>query len=348
MANNNIETLLEKAMDVQSGRDAIEKAAALLREGKLVIFPTETVYGLGANALNPAAVAGIFMAKMRPADNPLILHVTSVDDIPPLVSHFPESAKKLAEAFWPGPLTLIFKKSEIVPAIISPGLNTVSIRIPSHPVAREIIKLSGVPVAAPSANLSGSPSPTNAAHCKDDMLGRVDMIVDGGSCDVGLESTVLSLACDPPRLLRPGAVTVSQIEKIIGKIEIDSAVTHKMDNDTAPASPGMKYKHYSPKAKVILVHAKSGEFIAFAKKRNEPNISFLAFDEDLPFLDNRAVSYGSVHIPETQSRNLFAALREIDSLGADTVYARISGMENLGLAIYNRLIRAAGFDEIYL
>lgn len=340
-----MQTEIVQAFDLERDRDNITRAAALLREGGLVVFPTETVYGIGANAMEEQAVAGIFRAKGRPADNPLIVHVCSLEEIAPLVTVFPSEARRLAEVFWPGPLTMILPKSGRVPAITSGGLETVAIRMPSHPVARALIARSGVPVAAPSANVSGAPSPTNAQHCVYDLSGRVDMIVDGGECDVGVESTVLSLAGEVPRLLRPGAVTAEELRVVLGELAVDEAVTHSLREGQIAASPGMKYKHYAPKARITLVHGGDEKFREYARKEGG---WLLAFDEDKSILGDKVISYGGENSPSSQAKRLFSALRELDTAGAETVLARAPSTDGVGLAVYNRLLRAAAFQEIYL
>jgi L-threonylcarbamoyladenylate synthase len=334
--------------DVDRDSSSIRRAANCLREGGLVVFPTETVYGLGANALDERAVEGIFRAKGRPADNPLIVHICTLEDIAPLVTEFPPPARRLAEAFWPGPLTMILPKSDRIPAITSGGLATVALRMPSHPVARALIRGAGVPVAAPSANRSGSPSPTNARHCIADLSGRVDMILDGGSCAVGVESTVLSLAGQVPLLLRPGAVTIADLRGILGEVAVDEAVTHHLADDLPAASPGMKYQHYAPTAQVTLVHGSDETFYRFAAENRGENVRFLAFEEDVAALGEDLIAYGSATDPAAQARRLFSALRELDEAGAQIVYARAPSSDGVGLAVYNRLLRAAAFREIYL
>ena len=231
----------------------IDIAADIIKKGGLVAIPTETVYGLAANALNGIAISNIFKAKGRPMDNPLIVHISSVDEIYELVSNFPQKAKKLAENFWPGPLTIILKKSDIIPDEVSAGLETVAIRLPANQATRDLIKKAGVPLAAPSANLSGSPSPTTAKHVLDDLDGRIDAVLDAGRCEVGLESTVITLETEVPKLLRPGGITVEELRRVLGDVEIDKAVIDKVDSSKPVASPGMKYKHYSPKTKVVIV-----------------------------------------------------------------------------------------------
>ena len=325
-------------------REVLEKAAAIIRAGGLVAFPTETVYGLGANALDEAAAKKIYAAKGRPSDNPLIAHVSCLEEIAPLVSNMPENGKKLAKAYWPGPMTMVFPKSAIVPYGTTGGLDTVAVRIPSHPVAREIIRLAGVPVAAPSANLSGSPSPTTAQHCVHDLWGRVDAIVDGGACGVGLESTVISLAGEKPVLLRPGAVTPQMLRELLPDLQIHQAVTEKLQAGVKASSPGMKYKHYAPKAQITILDADSAQFVAYVNAHKRSGLFALCFAEDVAGLQVPYVSLGADEAD--QARHLFAALRQLDELGAKEVYARCPDKEGVGLAVYNRLIRAAAYHEL--
>jgi L-threonylcarbamoyladenylate synthase len=327
----------------------IRIAACVLREGGLVAFPTETVYGLGATALDRCAVQSIFTAKGRPQDNPLIVHVDNTQSIFLLVKNFSEHAKILAEAFWPGPLTLILPRSNAIDPSLSAGLDSVAVRIPSHPVARQLIACAGVPVAAPSANRSGRPSPTSAAHCTEDLWGRVDIILDGGECPVGVESTVISLIGEVPCILRPGGITLCEIEQIIGRVEVDPAVYREIAASEAVSSPGMKHRHYAPKAKTALVHGSLEEFIAFCRERSAPGMWAMVFDEDLSaHWDFPVLSYGSEQDSKAQASRLFAALRELDEKGAQTVYIRAPQRTGLGLAVYNRLLRAASFTEYNL
>ena len=334
---------------MQDNRDeAIRRAAQVLRDGGLVVFPTETVYGIGANALDPAAVAGIFAAKGRPRDNPLIAHIADLDALESLTSRVPPEALRLAEIFWPGPLTMVLPRSGLVPDAVTAGLDTVAVRMPSHPIAREIIRAAGLPVAAPSANTSGRPSPTRLEHCAEDLAGKVDLMVDGGPCAVGLESTVLSLAGEIPRLLRPGAVTLEELRAELGVVKMDPAVLHHLEEGAAASSPGMKYRHYAPRARVVLVHAGAGQFAQYVRTRAGEDVFALAFDEDMEGLGVPGVSYGPAGDPAAQARGLFAALRELDRLGARQVYARAPEMGGVGMAVYNRLVRAAGFREVRL
>lgn len=324
-------------------------AADILKNGGLVAIPTETVYGLAANAFDAAAISRIFTAKGRPSDNPLIVHIADFDDIFSLVSHFPKSAVRLAEAFWPGPLTMILPKSEKVPRDVSAGLPTVAVRFPAHPVAQEVIRLAGVPLAAPSANLSGSPSPTTFAHVINDLDGKIDAAIDGGACEVGLESTVVTLSTRTPRLLRPGAVTAEQIKKVIGEIAVDPAVFHRLDDSKKPSSPGMKYKHYAPRAKVVLIKSDRENFAKFVNAKSSPKVVALCYDEDLQLLTANTMPYGKEADPAEQAKMLFDALRKIDmNPKFELVYARCPGTEGVGMAVYNRLIRAAGFEVMEL
>lgn len=342
-------TIFTTVTDLQTHRAQLHLAADYLKAGKLVVFATETVYGIGANAFLPEAVAGIFKAKGRPQDNPLIVHIAEMHALDQLVREIPPKAQVLAKQFWPGPLTMILPRSRFVPNVVSAGLDTVAVRMPSHPVARALIAAAGVPVAAPSANLSGSPSPTTAQHCRDDLDGRVDMIVDSGACSVGVESTVVSLVTPVPRLLRPGAVTWEQLQAAIGEVEIDPAVLHAVGDHQLVVSPGMKYQHYAPKAAVYLVHGSLQDYAAFLQQhKREEGCFALAFDEDCPYLPIPCISYGAQASSQRQAERLFAALRELDEAGAKVVYARAPKRAGIGLAVYNRLIRAAAFTEIDL
>lgn len=336
---------------LENNNENVQKAAEILRNGGLVGIPTETVYGLAADAFNGKAVEKIFRAKGRPMDNPLIVHISDFSEIKKynLVSELPQTAYKLAEKFWPGPLTIIMKKSDLVLDEVSAGLPTVAIRFPGHPVARAVIKAAGTPLAAPSANLSGSPSPTTARHVMNDLCGKIDAVLDGGASAVGLESTVITLAWDVPRVLRPGGVTVEQLRSVLDKVEIDDAVMHKLrENEIAP-SPGMKYKHYSPKANVILLKCSDKAYIDYVNNKAADNVAALCCDEDIPFLNTHTYSLGRRNDYSEHAQRLFDELRKIDRDGtANTVYARLPSVDGVGLAVYNRLIRAAGFEVIDL
>lgn len=324
------------------------RAAELLKTGNLVAIPTETVYGLAADALNGKAVASIFAAKGRPMDNPLIVHIASMNELGALVGEIPETALALAAAYWPGPLTMIFKKSERIPREVSAGLQTVAVRMPLHPVARRIIELSGCPLAAPSANRSGSPSPTDAARVMQDLNGRVSAVVDGGSCAVGVESTVIDISGKQVRLLRPGAVTVEMLEAVVGKIEVDEAVRHQLKEGAKAASPGMKYKHYAPTAQVILVKGSSKAYADYVNANAKDGVAALCFEENVSALKVPAFVYGSCADAASQAHGLFDALRRLDDAGMQTAYAISPAEDGIGLAVYNRLLRAAGFEVIEL
>ena len=329
----------------------IIKTAEILKNGGLAAIPTETVYGLAADALNGEAVAKIFAAKGRPMDNPLIVHVAEFEDIErfALVREIPEAVKKLAKVFWPGPLTIIMKKGGVIPDEVSAGLDTVAIRLPSHPSARAIIKAADTPLAAPSANLSGSPSPTTAQHVMNDMDGKIDAVFDGGACGVGVESTVITLAEDTPRLLRPGRVTLEQLREVLGEVELDSAVLNKLKDGQKASSPGMKYKHYAPKANVILLKCTDDDFINYVNRCGGSGVAALCCDEDVEKLSVKYISLGKRNDYEAHAQRLFDSLRRIDGYGnIVTVYTRLPSTDGVGLAVYNRLIRAAGFEVIDL
>ncbi len=326
----------------------LRQVGTLLKDGGVVAIPTETVYGLAANALDSAAVEKIFAAKGRPADNPLIVHIHDRAQWAPLVAEIPPAAAALADAFWPGPLTIILKKSALVPDVTSGGLDTVAVRMPSHPIARAILQACDVPLAAPSANTSGKPSPTDGAAVREDMDGKIDAIVDSGPCSVGVESTVVSLAGDVPRLLRPGGVTPEMLESVLGSIDIDDAVFHRLAAGKTAASPGMKYKHYAPSAQVILLKGDFAAYRAFLAAHKEPGTVALCFDGEETALPVPAVSYGAATDSAAQGQRLFEALRELDKQGAKTVYARFPSQDGFGLAVFNRLIRAAAFRVIEL
>ena len=329
---------------------SIERAAKLIQTGALVAFPTETVYGLGANGLDGEAVLRIFEAKGRPADNPLILHVSHLDDILPLIDGpLPDNARKLADAFWPGPLTMVLPRSQRVPDAVTAGLHTVAVRMPSHPAALKLIEMAGVPVAAPSANRSGRPSPTRAEHVLEDMDGRIDMVLDGGPCRVGLESTVVDMTGELPRVLRPGGVTPEMIEQALGAVRVDeSAMRPLMEGETA-RSPGMKYRHYAPKGRLTIVRGGKDEVArAIAEMYDEAS----GRGEKCAILASSADRYGARRTrtlgetPEEAAAALFQALREMDGEGIQRIFAEAVDTAGVGLAVMNRLGRAAAFDII--
>ena len=319
----------------------IETAGEILRRGDLVAIPTETVYGLAGNALNPAVAAEIYRVKGRPSDNPLIVHITEMEELPPLVKAIPETALKLAKAFWPGPLTIIMEKSDLVPKETTGGLNTVAVRMPSHPAARAVIRAAGVPLAAPSANLSGLPSPSAFEHICDDLNGRVAAIMNGGDCEYGLESTVITLVTDVPRVLRPGGVSVEQLRAVLGQVDVDPAVLIKPAENARVSSPGMKYKHYAPKADITIIDASLETYAAYVNAQEDAVA--LCFEGEEKYLRCPAVTYGRADDALSQAHELFAALHRLDTVGAKTVLARMPRKAGVGLAVYNRLIRAAGF-----
>jgi len=333
--------------------DKISYAADILKTGGLVAFPTETVYGLGASALDEAAVKSIFNAKGRPSDNPLIVHVADKTEAAKLTADMPPIAHCLMDAFWPGPLTLVMAKSDVVPGIITAGLDTVAVRMPSHPVALSLIMESGIPVAAPSANTSGKPSPTNAQHVIEDMSGKVDVIIDAGNANVGLESTVLDLTVDPPMILRPGGVTPRQLMKVIGKVDVDPALQNRENVSLKPRSPGVKYTHYSPKAQVIVVEGGLDRVVAEinilvkAYKQKGLRVGVLATEQTKTcFAGAEVISAGSRAKPETIASNLFNTLREFDKRGVDLILAEAVESSGIGLAVMNRLNKAAGYNII--
>lgn len=328
--------------------ESIETAAHIIRNGGLVGMPTETVYGLAANALDAKAVRKIFEAKGRPQDNPLIVHISALEQLDRLVKNLPQSAKKLAAAYWPGPLTMVLEKSELIPDVVSTGLPTVGIRFPSHPIAQALITASGVPIAAPSANRSGFPSTTTAEHVMRDMDGKIDAVLDGGTCGVGVESTIVMLTSQPPRLLRPGGITLEQLRAVLGHVEVDPAVMNPLPKGAHPMSPGMKYKHYSPKADVIILSGGEDSYIHYVNAHAQPGVAALCYDGEDSRLKVPAVCYGAEGDTAVQARELFEALRHLDDLGAKTVYARCPAPDGVGLAVYNRLMRAAGFEVIQL
>ncbi len=329
-------------------KNSLKLAGDLLKNGELVGIPTETVYGLAANALDGKAVEKIFKAKGRPMDNPLIVHISDISQVESLVKDFSEKAQALAKVFWPGPLTIIMPCSDNVPNQVTAGLDTVAIRFPSHKTARDIINCAGVPLAAPSANLSGSPSPTTAMHVYNDLKDRIPLIIDGGESNVGLESTVLSVAGEVPVLLRPGGITVEQIEAVIGKINIDKGVTEMLDADAVVASPGMKYKHYAPKAHIVILKADTDEYINYINTHKDEKTGALCYNGDIKLLNVPYISLGEENDYNSQAHNLFNSLRQLDEMGLKTVYARCPSTEGVGLAVYNRLIRSAGFEVIDL
>ena len=328
-------------------KDTAAIAAGIIKENGLVAIPTETVYGLGANGLNEEAVAKIFIAKGRPQDNPLILHVAQAQDIERFCHSIPKAAYDLAEAFWPGPLTMVLPARDCVPKCTTAGLPTVAVRCPDNDVTREIIRLSGVPIAAPSANISGKPSTTTAEHVLHDHNGKIAAIVDGGACRVGVESTIVDLTEERPRLLRPGGITPEQLIAVLGDLVVDKAVTAQISKDEIVKAPGMKYKHYAPQSDVIIVAGSREKAAAYIRKHIQPNDRVLCFEEELPLYDGcNPLPYGKEADVATLSAGLFAALRELDDPSISKVYARCPEGGGVAYAVQNRLKKAAAFHVV--
>ena len=327
--------------------DAPAIAADIIKSGGLVAIPTETVYGLGANGLDEQAVLKIFEAKGRPQDNPLILHISGPEQIEQFCHHIPQAAYDLAEAFWPGPLTMVLPAKDGVPRRTTAGLDTVGIRCPDSPVTREIIRLAGVPIAAPSANISGKPSTTTAEHVLHDHDGRIDAIVGGGPCRVGVESTIVDLTERRPRLLRPGGIGPEQLISVLGDLVVDKAVTAQVDKDAVVKAPGMKYRHYAPTEPVVIVSGSRENAAAYIRAHFEPGDRVLCFEEELPLYDGcNPLSYGREADVNTLSAGLFAALRELDDPKIHQVYARCPVGGGVAYAVQNRLKKAAAFHIV--
>ena len=338
-----METLYLLAEQPQTAKTAAE----IIKNGGLVAVPTETVYGLGANGLDPAAVIKIFEAKGRPQDNPLILHISDIQQMDTLCRDIPEAAYRLAEAFWPGPLTMVLPAKDVVPLSTRAGLPSVAVRCPDCEITRQIIQLSGVPIAAPSANISGKPSTTTAEHVRHDHDGRIDCIVDGGPCRVGVESTIVDLTEDTPRLLRPGGIGPEQLYAVIGDIIIDKAVTASVEKDAVVKAPGMKYRHYAPDCKVLIVEKDLPAAFSYVKNHWVPGNRVLCFEEELEaFAPFAPLAYGKERDPDTLMAGLFAALRELDDPTIGTVFARCPRGSGKALAVQNRLAKAAGFTYV--
>lgn len=337
---------------------AIREAGEIIRQGGLVAFPTETVYGLGANALDEQAATKVYAAKGRPSDNPLIAHVCNREMLTPLVKKIPESAAKLMDAFWPGPLTLIFEKSDIVPKGTTGGLDTVAVRYPNHPIAGRLIEAAGVPIAAPSANLSGKPSPTLGEHVIDDMDGRIDMIIDGGMVGMGLESTIIDVTVEPPLILRPGFITYEMAQGVVGQLEIDQAILKKPEEGLKPKAPGMKYRHYAPAADYSIYKGEAEKvadrIIALANEKSKKgiNVGIITADQHLQLYEGKLdknikiVSLGDLDKPETIAGRLFKVLRDFDKNDTQFIFGEAFSKDNIGWAIMNRLTKAAGYNIV--
>ncbi len=330
-----------------NGVDTAAMAAKIIKDGGLVAIPTETVYGLGANGLSETAVGKIFAAKSRPQDNPLILQVADADEIEKFCHDIPDSAYALADAFWPGPLTLVLPARDTVPKCTTAGLPTVAVRCPDSEITRQIIRLAGVPIAAPSANISGKPSTTTAQHVLHDHDGKIDAIVDGGPCRVGVESTIVDLTEERPRLLRPGGITPEQLIGVLGDLVVDKAVTAQIDKDAVVKAPGMKYRHYAPQSEVVIVAGSREKAAEYIHRHFQPGDRVLCFEEELPlYADCNPLSYGKEADVATLSAGLFAALRELDKPGIGRIYARCPEGGGVAYAVQNRLKKAAAFRII--
>lgn len=347
-----METIVKKIDKNQIDKSIIEEAGEILKQGGLVAFPTETVYGLGANALDEYAARKTYAAKGRPSDNPLIVHIADYEDLKKIAVNIPPETDALAAHFWPGPLTMIFEKSDLVPLGTTGGLDTVAVRMPSDPVAAELIRAAGGFVSAPSANTSGRPSPTTAEHVENDLDGKIDMILDSGAVDIGLESTILDMTVTPPMILRPGAVTADMFAEVIGPVDVDETIL-KPDSSQHPKAPGMKYRHYAPKAQLMIVEGDLREEIfairqlAYEAHRREKRIGLIATTETLPFYKYGIVkNIGSRENEKTIARNLYRVLREFDEEDVEVIYSESFAVQGIGKAIMNRLEKAAGHMRI--
>ncbi len=332
--------------------ETLRRAGEIIRAGGLVAFPTETVYGLGGDALNRESSRKIYAAKGRPSDNPLIVHISNLGDLEHIVSHVPEEAVKLAQSFWPGPLTMVLPKAAAVPYETTGGLDTVAVRMPSHPVARRLISYSGGYVAAPSANASGRPSPTIAAHVIEDMSGRIDMIIDGGEVGIGLESTIVDLTVSPPQILRPGYITGELLRQVLGPVETDRAIL-QADSTQVPRAPGMKYRHYAPRGELVIVEGTGQQVAAWINRQVAADhasgcrTGVITTGERRRLYQADVVKcVGSRQEEESIARNLYLVLREFDQEKIDRIYSESFGEGRLGGAIMNRLLKAAGHRTI--
>ena len=349
-----METIIKKIDKNQIDEDAIREAGEILREGGLVAFPTETVYGLGANALDEEAAKKTYEAKGRPSDNPLIVHIADLEDLSEITENVPPETELLAKHFWPGPLTMIFEKSSLVPYGTTGGLDTVAVRMPSDLIARKLILAAGGYVSAPSANTSGRPSPTTAEHVWEDLNGKIEMIIDGGSVDIGLESTILDMTVSPPMILRPGAITADMLEEVIGVVSVDETILGS-ESSQAPKAPGMKYKHYAPKADLKIVEGREEEVIAAINRLVEQGnkagekVGVIATEETKDLYAGGIVkSIGSRKEELSIARHLFGILRDFDELKVDRIYSEAFDTPRMGQAIMNRLMKAAGHQVIRL
>ena len=349
-----METEIIKIDRERPDMEAFQKAGKILKEGGLVAFPTETVYGLGANALDEEASRKIYAAKGRPSDNPLIVHIARMEDLEKIVKRVPEEAVKLAERFWPGPMTLILEKNGHVPYGTTGGLETVAVRMPSDPIARELILQGGGYVAAPSANTSGRPSPTTARHVYEDMKGKIPLILDGGAVEIGLESTIVDLTDQIPTILRPGYITLEMIQDVLGQVQMDRGLI-AADSGVRPKAPGMKYRHYAPKAQLTIVQGSSSQVTAYINAQCEKAVregkkpGVIAADETVSAYRGAVVKgIGARNDEEEIARNLFAVLREFDEEDTDILFSEAFDTPRMGQAIMNRLLKAAGHHIIDL
>ena len=347
-----MKTIIKKINEGQLNSEIIKTAGDILKKGGLVAFPTETVYGLGADALNEKAAEKIYAAKGRPSDNPLIVHITNMDDLEKIADVIPQVAYTVAEKYWPGPLTMIFEKSEIVPYGTTGGLDTVAVRMPDHEIARAVIDAGGGFIAAPSANTSGRPSPTAAEHVEEDLSGKIDMIVDGGSVEIGVESTILDVTVDPPMILRPGAITKEMLTELIGEVTVDKALISP-GSEQAPKAPGMKYRHYAPKADLSIVEGPMALVIPTINRMASQRISqgykvgIIGTEETVEkYLDGTVKSIGTREDESTIANHLYGILREFDSEQVDYIYSESFATGGIGSAIMNRLLKAAGHHVI--
>lgn len=349
-----METKIIQMSEEQIDKQKLEEAGAIIKAGGLVAFPTETVYGLGGDALNLASSKKIYAAKGRPSDNPLIVHIADMEALPPIVAEIPEQAKRLAEVFWPGPLTMIFRKSDLVPRETTGGLDTVAVRMPVHKVAREFIRAAGGYVAAPSANLSGRPSPTVAKYVAEDMDGRIEMIIDGGDVEIGLESTIVDMTVEEPMILRPGYITKEMLEEVLETVEEDCTLM-RADSGQAPKAPGMKYRHYAPKGDLTIV---AGEALKVIDYINEQTTQAAAGGKKVGVIGTDATigqyhaqvckSAGNREQDSTIAKELYRILREFDDEKVEVIYSESFSTQGLGQAIMNRLLKAAGHKVITL
>lgn len=347
-----MKTIIEKIDKQNIDEQIMEKAGEILKRGGLVAFPTETVYGLGANALDEEAAKKTYAAKGRPSDNPLIVHIADVEDLDSIVEHVSDKAKKVIESFWPGPITLVFRKKEIVPLGTTGGLQTVAVRMPVDEIAKAVIRSGGGYVSAPSANTSGRPSPTAAEHVYDDLNGKIDMIIDGGSVDIGVESSILDMTVDPPMILRPGAITKEMLEDVIGEVAVDRALLDDASEE-APKAPGMKYRHYAPKATLLIVQGETEDVvkairqIAYEQTRLGYKVGVIATSETEGFYTKGVVkTIGSRSDESSIAKNLYKVLREFDEEDVSHIYSEAFDEDGIGNAIMNRLEKAAGHHTI--